>query len=159
MYSNNHIICNTFDNINVIYLSKDILLDIYHQYFVIIYQDNDNICIPEYLIEFIKNLFIYDNSIYTERLYTAHYYVIFDTIRKIKIYLKEMAKNPQCAEDTKAQLEFLVNKNKDFLLFNKKYKFCSMVNSSKPQEIANKINNLVINKKKYRIYYFNYFIF
>jgi hypothetical protein len=46
-------------------------------------------------------------------------------------------------------LPFLVNKNKDFLLFNKKYKFCSMVNSSKPQEIANKINNLIINKKKY----------
>ena len=46
-------------------------------------------------------------------------------------------------------LPFLVNKNKDFLLFNKKYKFCCMVNSSKPQEIAKKINNLIINKKKY----------
>ena len=46
-------------------------------------------------------------------------------------------------------LPLLVNKNKDFLLFNKKFKFCSMVNPSKPEEIAKKINNLISNKKKY----------
>lgn len=46
-------------------------------------------------------------------------------------------------------IPFLVNKNKDFKIFNKKYKICSMVNPSRPVEIAKKINNLIVDKKKY----------
>jgi hypothetical protein len=69
---------------------------------------NDNIPIPSYMIEMLKTLISCHNSHY---LYHYHWDIIFNTIKQLKISLKELSNNPQNATDTKTQLEFSLNKN------------------------------------------------
>jgi len=48
-----------------------------------------------------------------------------------------------------ASVPFIVHQNRDFILFNKKYNICKVVNAKKPQQIAKTVNFLLNNKKIY----------
>ncbi len=48
-----------------------------------------------------------------------------------------------------ASVPFIVHQNRDFILFNKKYNICKIVNAKKPQQIAKAVNFLLNNKKIY----------
>lgn len=98
-----------------------------------------------------EKIFIFNNvsnKLWFEILKKSHIGICF--YEKIGISHNNMAGTSQKFNNyIFGNLPILVNKNKDFSLFNKKYKFCSMVNSSNPKKIAIEINNLITNKKKY----------
>lgn len=48
-----------------------------------------------------------------------------------------------------ANVPSIVHQNKDFILFNKKYNICKIVNAKKPKQIAKAVNFLLNNKKIY----------
>jgi hypothetical protein len=70
----------------------------------------DNIPIPNYLIEMLKTL-ITTNWQNQHYLYHYHWDIVLNTIKQLKTSLKELSNNPQDAKDTKTQLEFSLNKN------------------------------------------------
>ena len=48
-----------------------------------------------------------------------------------------------------ANVPFIAHQNRDFVLFNKKYNICKIINAKKPQQIAKAVNFLLNNKKIY----------
>jgi len=69
----------------------------------------DNIPIPNYLIEMLKTLINTNGN--EHYLYHYHWEIVLNTIKQLKTSLKELSNNPQDAKDTKTQLEFSLNKN------------------------------------------------
>ena len=48
-----------------------------------------------------------------------------------------------------ANIPFLVNKNRNFITFQKHWKFYNIVNLINPKNISNSVNTLSLNKKLY----------
>jgi myosin heavy subunit len=69
----------------------------------------DNIPIPNYLIEMLKTLINTNGN--EHYLYHYHWGIVLNTIKQLKTSLKELSNNPQDAKDMKTQLEFSLNKN------------------------------------------------
>jgi len=70
---------------------------------------NDNIPIPNYLIETIQKLL---HPVVELELYAVYYDNAIKVIKQIKESLKELSDNPQSKKDIKRQLESSLNKNK-----------------------------------------------
>ena len=73
----------------------------------------DNIPIPAYLVDMLKELVTYPSSIYNKPTYSSGFWDknVINVFNKIKSGLKELANNPLDAADIKSQLGFSMNKN------------------------------------------------
>jgi hypothetical protein len=73
---------------------------------------NDNIPIPTYLVDMLKELVTYpsyaDKPTYSSGFWDKN---VINVFNKIKSGLKELANNPLDATDVKSQLDFSINKN------------------------------------------------
>lgn len=76
------------------------------------FSSDDNIPIPAYLIDMLKELVTYPS--YSDKpTYSSGFWdkIVINVFNKIKSGLKELANNPLDATDVKSQLDFSINKN------------------------------------------------
>lgn len=71
---------------------------------------NDNIHIPDYIIDMLRKLLPSTACHYTG-LYMEHYENVIESIRMLKVLLRDLARNPQNTSDIKMQLECEIRKN------------------------------------------------